>query len=650
MADDRRGGSAGRLAWQLVGFVLVGWGLWIAIQMFPMAVSHGWERAEQLLLLRLVVVAWHLVHWGLPLGGLAGCFLLAANRREEEAGGAWLWMSGLLSLLPPAGWAIIDWMVPILRLPQVSGQALLPWGGGIALGLVGAWLWLRYGVGWGDLLRGRLTRRTRLERNRRTDVRKLDDLLPPERKPFDPLRYADGRRGLLVGLNERRKPIHLAGKDWLLSHVLLSGRTRAGKGVAAQVLLYQAVQRGEFVVVFDPKDDEWMPHVLHEAATRAGQPYHFVDLRPGRPAQINPFRGCDEETIEAMLIGAFSLAEKGEAADFYRLADRKAAREAARFLAGGERTAGDALAAMGRIWLQSAAGFHAAMEEMADLAAVNAAAGLDIEAMARMGGCLYIVGDMGNTRVVRMQRMLMVRLMMLAKRMQAEGRERKLMTVFADEFKVHISRPFMTGLGAAAGWGMHCILAFQSLQDLADVPADLDKDSVRGAVMENCAVQLSYRIKDPETAEWLAASTGTILVDDEMRKVERNIALTETVKAERNIRQAERYLIDINMFLNLPRGCGVLIGGSKLPAFCYTSPIVVTKRAAAREIAAASAAGMSTDGALAVPSPPADDGDDESLLSGGTPPVSSPVGGGSDQAGKTTSGARAVQSEEEDFL
>ena len=36
--------------------------------------------------------------------------------------------------------------------------------------------------------------------------------------------------------------------------------------------------------------------------------------------------------------------------------------------------------------------------------------------------------------------------------------------------------------------------------------------------MENCAIQLSYRIKDPDTAEWLAASTGIILVDDETRK------------------------------------------------------------------------------------------------------------------------------------
>ena len=104
---------------------------------------------------------------------------------------------------------------------------------------------------------------------------------------------------------------------------------------------------------------------------------------------------------------------------------------------------------------------------------------------------------------------------------------------------------------------------------------------MRGSVMENCALQLSYRIKCPETAEWLAASTGIILVDDETRKIERNLALTETVLPERSVRMAERHLIDTNMIMNLPAGCGALVGATKLPAFCYTSPVVVEKRDAA---------------------------------------------------------------------
>jgi len=558
------------------------WLLAIAPEISRAFLGGGSELAGKLLAARTGKLAAGVMAYFQLIGLFSGFFVLAANREEDDSWRPWLSTLGGLSFLPLAAFTGLMMLSTVLGMTPPAERQLMPWGVAFVVGIVLAFTWLRYGVQQGETLRSRFSRRSHLERNRRTDVRELDSILPPAIGQFDARRFIDESHGYFVGLDERKKPIFIPTDAWRLSHVLLSGRTRSGKGVAAQILLTQAIKRGEFVVILDPKADEWMPHVFQEAAALDGKPYHFLDLRPGRTAQINPFDDCDEETIENMLIGAFSLAEKGEAADFYRLADRKAARQAARFLAEGGRSAADALTVFGSAWLERAPGFHAALEEMADLAPVNAATGgIDIDALARSGGCLYVVGDMGNTRVVRMQRMLLVRLMMLAKRMQAECSVRPLMTVFADEFKVHISRPFMTSLGAAAGWGMHCILAFQSLQDLADVPADLDKDSVRGAVMENCAIQLSYRIKDPETAEWLAASTGTILVDDEMRKVERNIALAETVRPERTIRLAERYYVDTNMLMNLPAGCGVLAGATCLPAFCYTSPVIVEKRSTA---------------------------------------------------------------------
>jgi type IV secretory pathway TraG/TraD family ATPase VirD4 len=189
-----------------------------------------------------------------------------------------------------------------------------------------------------------------------------------------------------------------------------------------------------------------------------------------------------------------------------------------------------------------------------------------------------------NTRIIRMQRMLLMRLMMLAKnRNQLE--DQRIIRVLADEFRVHISRPFIVGLAAAAGWRLLVILAMQSFEDLRDCPADLDQDMVRGAVIENCALQLSYRIKDHNTAELLAMTTGEILVDDESRQIERNVALAETVSGMRSVRQADRYLVDVNMIKSLPVpdpdkktiGCGVLVGASKLAQFCFTSPVKVER-------------------------------------------------------------------------
>lgn len=529
-----------------------------------MLAAHAGKLMQQILVL------------GVPLGCFAGLLYLGLDMEADNPARPMLFVLGLVSLLPPLAWWTLNWIATVLGVASTSPQILWWWAGGLVMGLGAVFIWLRWVVGWREKTSHSLTHRSALERNRRTDVRQIGQFLPSEIDKFNPLDFVVDKRGLFVGLSEEQQPIYIDYETWKLSHVLLSGRTRSGKGMAAQILLSQAIARREFVVILDPKLDAWMPHVFYAAAQRAGQPYHFLDLRPGQPPQINMFAGCDEETVENMLIAAFSLAEKGEAADFYRLADRKAAREAARYIAQGH-TAADALTVFGQNWLEQAKGFHAALEEMADLDAVNATDGIDIEQLGNTGGVLYVAGDMGNTRVIRMQRMLLVRLMMLAKR----GSAQRLITVFADEFKVHISRPFMTSLGAAAGWGMHCILAFQSLHDLADVPADLDKDSVRGAVMENCAIQLSYRIKDPETAEWLAASTGTILVDDEVRKIERNLALSETVLPERTVRMAERFLIDTNMLMNLPAGCGVLSGASALPSFCYTSPVRADKQSQA---------------------------------------------------------------------
>ena len=313
-------------------------------------------------------------------------------------------------------------------------------------------------------------------------------------------------------------------------------------------------------------------------------------------------------------MGGFSLTETGEASDFYRLADRKAARRAAAWLAENDgATARDCILAIGEKWDQEAPAFLSYMQEMAELPAVNRPAGtggIDIAAGVKTGGCLYLVGDMINPRIIRMQRMALLRLLFLAKNRDQINQGRTI-TVFADEFKVHISRPFITSLGASAGWGLHTILAFQSLQDLADCPADLDKDSVRGSVMENCGIQLSYAIKDPETAEWLAASTGTIQVDDETRQVRRNTALAETVDSGRSIRQSERHFIDTNMLMKMPKGCGVLSVVGRLEQFCFTSPVpatrgpeAVTPTAPALPMAAASSGSLAAD-ALALDAPEA---------------------------------------------
>lgn len=126
-------------------------------------------------------------------------------------------------------------------------------------------------------------------------------------------------------MDEHKRPTYIALEKWQKSHVDVIGTSGCGKGVAAAVLLSQAIKAGESVIVIDPKDDEFMPHVMRAAADAEGVPYVYIDLLSDAP-QWNPLQNKSEHEIEELFSAGFLLGEKGTDADFYRLDDRRAAR------------------------------------------------------------------------------------------------------------------------------------------------------------------------------------------------------------------------------------------------------------------------------------------------------------------------------------
>lgn len=57
----------------------------------------------------------------------------------------------------------------------------------------------------------------------------------------------------------------------------------------------------------------------------------------------------------------------------------------------------------------------------------------------------------------------------------------------------------------------------------------------------------------------------------ETRLVERSLSLAEEISSERRVSRSETNLIEKNIFLTLPKRCGVLFGIG-LPKMVYTSP------------------------------------------------------------------------------
>ncbi|HDU3946018.1 TPA: TraM recognition domain-containing protein [Klebsiella pneumoniae subsp. pneumoniae] len=429
-----------------------------------------------------------------------------------------------------------------------------------------------------DKIKKHLVKKTTLERELRTDVRTVKTLLP-ETLHYDPLDYIDLNKGIFTGMDRENEPMYLPLKDWQKQHADIIGTTGAGKGVATGILLYQSIMAGEGVFIMDPKDDEWAPHLYRKASEDAGKPFALIDLRK-QQYQLNLIEDITPNELEELFVAGFSLAEKGQESDFYRIDDRKAARMAAQFVSDNPSATlrdvynGDYVQGIA----EKIKAFFGKIEELALLNAINSPAGFSLKQMFDEGGCCYVIGSMRNSKIITAQRMLLVRLYQLAERRDRVTDVPRPIAIYLSELKYHLSRSALEGLGAARDKGVHIIMDHQSIADLKDCPADLKGDAVVGAVVENAKFKLVYRVMDPDTAEWVARMSGTILVDDELRKAKTDNMLMETIDSERTIRQAERFFIDSNMILNLPDFVSFIFTTKALPSASLISPIKVRKR------------------------------------------------------------------------
>ncbi|MBL1319692.1 MAG: type IV secretory system conjugative DNA transfer family protein [Methylophaga sp.] len=452
---------------------------------------------------------------------------------------------------------------------------LYAYASGFVISGISAFFFYRKAASWFDGVKDKFHKTTSLKRDTNTDIRNLEDILPKQRAAYKVEKYFKQNQ-MFIGKSANKEPIFIPRDKWLSSHIDLVGTTGSGKGVAAGVMLTQAALLGEAVIVIDPKEDEYLPHVLGQAANDAQVPFYHIDLT-GESGQWNPILNKSPMQIEEVLGAAFGLSEKGTDADFYRLNDRKAARlfsttktesnsfpeQAVQFFSENNEA------------LENAPKFKDDLEEVASLPVVNINGGLDLDKAIKDGAVIYVRGSMRNPRILKLQRMFVLAVIQSCESRNREGARH--VCIFLDEFKYLISRPTLEALGAIRDKHAHVILAHQSLGDLKDCPNDINPDSVVSSINENCSIKLTYKVNDPDTADWLARMSGKIQVDQESRRFDTNTALTELKTSERTLRQAERCLIDTNMLQSLPSGCAVLFGNG-LADFVFTSPISVTKQ------------------------------------------------------------------------
>jgi len=418
-------------------------------------------------------------------------------------------------------------------------------GAGVVAGLLARWWFIgRILEPWVNNKLDRHTRH-RQDSDRLSDIRTVAQQLPDSTAIYDPRQHY--KHGFFfVGLDECGEPVYIPFDIWYNTHGRKKGATRTGKGVAQGNLGAQGTLFGDAVIMLDPKGDEWLPHVMRAAAKEAGVNFHLLNLRPGAPAQFNILSGTNAEDLELLLDAGLGFEETGnKGSDYYSKIDRQTLRRSVELFAGKDISLPEMCAAVRAEWEdleKEKSGFLLALEEVAELSCLQTRRGLDLEAAVEAGDVIYVIGSMLNTRVVKLQKMLLLRFLRIVERRDGLQEHRQV-TIYLDEFKYFISRIALNALGTVLQKKCNVVLSHQTDGDLRACPG-IDPEEVIGVVQSNAQVRIFYRQDLPADAEQAAAMTGLKLVDKERRKVGRNEELAEVVEPERLVDEVQIPLFD----------------------------------------------------------------------------------------------------------
>lgn len=408
-----------------------------------------------------------------------------------------------------------------------------------------------------------------------TDVKHIADKFSKLDR-FNPTPYFDLKKGCFLGLSTDKTPIYVPWRKIRETHIQILGNTGSGKGIVLSSIAYQSILGRESLIWFDPKFDSFSPRIVESAAKLAGKKFYFINLNPDQPPQINPLAGTSAHEIEDLLVTAFDLRGSGTDGDFYRGKDEDAAIEASKLA-----HAKNALSIPGLIQIcqfevsiTAQENFWRKLMKLGDLSVINTDAGLNLEEAILGGAVIYIVGSTDNERVKMLQKLLLVRVNQIIKK-KDRFKQNTPICIILDEFKYLLSPTALSGLGVIRDFNAHCLLAHQSLGDLASCPG-ITRAEAEGAVLDNTAIKIVYKIGDSDYAEKLSRNSGKkrIFVEQVGKSVD-NKNLGQGSWREVNVP-----LIDPDLISHLPMSSdrkdqaavGVVLGVGISKIF-YTGPV-----------------------------------------------------------------------------
>lgn len=399
-----------------------------------------------------------------------------------------------------------------------------------------------------------------------TDVRELHS--EKTFKSYNPKKYfekAAKKNALFFGLDKNRKPLFVSRQRYNKTNIQVSGAMGAGKGIQAQIILSQQVLQGDAVLVFDPKFDDYLPHILKDACEQNGKPFYFFNLRDSEP-QVNPFSGANEHEVAELLIAAFDLETRNTDSDVYKISEQKSAQKIADFVVQNRLHLSQVSERIDLILSEeeqkSSRGLIERIETLSRLGALKADSTISFDDVLKRGGVVYVIGDdVGVTKDA--QKMLLVRVLQLIKNTQPN--DRQFVSIFADEVKSLLCPLLVNQSGQLRSRRSNLIFAHQTDADL-NVIGDNYAEILKG----NASLRWFYRQQSFKAAEEVANLTGFKKAQSSTYINESN-GLGEEVRSGEERRSVEQkaHLFDTNVIQTLPDNTAILIGdGLAKIGFC----------------------------------------------------------------------------------
>ena len=412
-----------------------------------------------------------------------------------------------------------------------------------------------------------------LRKGNLTDIRELKF---NQQENFDNYIYwgeAKKINSIFLGLDCEKKPIYIERNDWKMNTLQIMGNMGTGKSVQAINCLCQClINYSDSVVVFDPKHDEYAPSVLKSHTDK----FYYFDLRRGTSPQLNILKGISSHELNELISSSFGLIETNDPSDFYRDNERYAIQELIKSL-NDDLTLNNIIEKINHLpkdIAKKGEGIFVRLKELFDLSCIQTNEGIDLDAVIKEGGCIYIVSSTEDPTVERLAKVIFTRINQIIKK-RDRIIENKHVNIFLDEFKYMICRTSINALGTIRDKNAHIILAHQTLGDLERKTTGVDSNEVK-TIVKNIPMKWIYKITDIATAEWVSSLTGQTLIETERKHALTDIGGHELLSTDKELLTGTSYLIDTNTVQSLPKFCAVLIGVG-LAKLAYANPIKINK-------------------------------------------------------------------------